>query len=474
MIKVMLSLIPALAVMTFFFGSGTLIQFIISAATALICQAVVAFLRSRPIKRALKDPSGVVTAMLLALTLPQLLPWYLTVMATVFAMIIVRECFGGLGMNLFNPAMSGFIFLVISTPSVFYSTWVSPTPYAVTVATPARAYDVIFNGADPQILIKEIKSLNRKNETEFTATLIGAKAENGAAADASKADDAKNANAAANESKDQANAFASGVADEANDSNKADVSDHQEFGADAKRAADSESAKLLTDGNIDEVTSDLSTADAEAAHTVNTAGTSVSDQDKATYDKSLSEASITFADRLTTDALTGATFLESIKTSRKAGTVETLLAIDFQSPSFMGYAALAIAYFIGGLYLIFAHIIRFQVPLAFLAAVAAVGAIWHHYDPTLSINTVEHLIMGGTMLGAFYIITDPVTTCGTFKGRILLSAFIGILVVVLRINGSYSDSVAFAVMLGNCLAPLMDVLTKRRPFGVGYRPGGLS
>ena len=76
--------------------------------------------------------------------------------------------------------------------------------------------------------------------------------------------------------------------------------------------------------------------------------------------------------------------------------------------------------------------------------------------------------------GAFYIITDPVTTCGTFKGRIILSAIIGLLVIVIRVQGSYSDSVAFAVMLGNCLAPLMDVMTKRRPFGIGYRPGGLD
>ncbi len=86
----------------------------------------------------------------------------------------------------------------------------------------------------------------------------------------------------------------------------------------------------------------------------------------------------------------------------------------------------------------------------------------------------EHLIMGGTMLGAFYIITDPVTTCGTFKGRILLSVIIGMLIVLIRVHGSYSDSVAFAVMLGNCLAPLMDVMPRRRPFGVGYRPGGLN
>ena len=129
---------------------------------------------------------------------------------------------------------------------------------------------------------------------------------------------------------------------------------------------------------------------------------------------------------------------------------------------------------IGGIILIATKVIRFQVPLAFLIALACGGALWHYLDPSACISMIEHLIMGGTMLGAFYIITDPVTTCGTFKGRIILSAIIGLLVIVIRVQGSYSDSVAFAVMLGNCLAPLMDVMTKRRPFGIGYRPGGLD
>lgn len=73
MLIVLGSLIPALAVMTFFFGFGTVIQLIICSATALFCQVLVAMMRSRSIKRSLKDPSGLVTAALLALTWPQLI-----------------------------------------------------------------------------------------------------------------------------------------------------------------------------------------------------------------------------------------------------------------------------------------------------------------------------------------------------------------------------------------------------------------
>ena len=583
MMTVILSLIPAVGVMTYFFGSGTLIQFIIASITAIACQVLTALMRNRRIKHVLRDPSGVVTALLLALTLPPLLPWYFTVMATAFAMLLVRECFGGLGMNIFNPAMSGFIFLVISAPGIFYSTWVSPTPGAMYVATPSRTLDVVFAGADPQVLIKEIKDLNRQNEYEVSHSMAQisqdraqaeAKKQQETAAAASDADADKIKSPVANDQDStEPNNENTSLADEATaaadtDSTEADVATttdtestepevtttadeaavtedtataddvaatedtatakdvaaSQETAAPVQEAAtednaasdeavntqdeaanDAEKAASASEGNetandeskleatsaevqiakANDVAKDVATAKNENAAKV---GQSVHMQDEIIanahntsnelmireQERLQEQATIAIEGRFTADALTGATFLESIKTSRKAETVESVPHVDFTGPSFMAYAWLGGAYVLGGLILIFTGCIRFQVPLAFLGAVAATAAIWHHYDPALSITTVEHLLMGGTMLGAFYIITDPVTTCGTFKGRIILSAFIGVLAVIMRINGSYSDSIAFAVMLGNCLAPLMDVMTKRRPFGIGYRTGGLD
>lgn len=577
MMTVIVSLIPAVGVMTYFFGSGTLIQFIIASITAIACQVLTALMRNRRIKHVLRDPSGVVTALLLALTLPPLLPWYFTVMATAFAMLLVRECFGGLGMNIFNPAMSGFIFLVISAPGIFYSTWVSPTPGAMYVATPSRTLDVVFAGADPQVLIKEIKDLNRQNEYEVSHSMAQISQDRAQAEAQKQQETAAAASAAASSSDadadkikspdangqdstepnnentslaDEATAAADTESTEANvettaytDATEAevttsayeaaatedtahanDVAASQETAAPVQEAAteenDASDEALNTpdevandaakdanaaEGNetaqdeskleatsaevqiakANDVAKDVATAKNENAAKV---GQSVHMQDEIianAHDTSnelmireqerlQEQATIAIEGRFTADALTGATFLESIKTSRKAETVESVPHVDFTGPSFMAYAWLGGAYVLGGLILIFTGCIRFQVPLAFLGAVAATAAIWHHYDPALSITTVEHLLMGGTMLGAFYIITDPVTTCGTFKGRIILSAFIGVLAVIMRINGSYSDSIAFAVMLGNCLAPLMDVMTKRRPFGIGYRTGGLD
>ena len=77
------------------------------------------------------------------------------------------------------------------------------------------------------------------------------------------------------------------------------------------------------------------------------------------------------------------------------------------------------------------------------------------------------------MLCGFYIIPDPVTNAGTAKGRIYCSILAAFLIVILRAFGSYSDTVAFAVMLSNACAPLIDVLTHRRSFGIGYKKGDL-
>lgn len=430
MIIVIVSLLPALGVMTYFFGWGTLLQFLITGITALFCQVLTAFLRSRNLKRALKDPSGLVTALLLALTLPPLLPWYFTVIATCFAMLIVRECFGGLGMNLFNPAMSGFIFLVISVPGIFYTTWITPTPGAMNIATPLKIIEVVIEGKSSEPLLTEIRELNQANAVAFARE----------AAQAAQS-------AAASTSDDKSAALS--------------AKDAEGTETTSSNAAETQPAAAA---QMDDAQSDAETqpdAEAESA-------------DKQTEAGLMATATLRTDDTSGVDVLTGATFLESIKTARKAGNVDEQVKIDFKTPGFVAYAWLTGAYILGGVVLILCHVIRFQVPLFFLIGVAGMGFIWHSLDPGMSINAVEHLLMGGTMLGAFYIVTDPVTTCGTFKGRILLSLIIGMLVIVIRVHGSYSDSVAFAVMLGNCLAPLMDVMTRRRPFGVGYRKGGLD
>ena len=70
-----------------------------------------------------------VTATLLAVSLPPLLPWWLTVMGTLFAIVIVKQLYGGLGYNPFNPAMAGYVLLLVSFP-VYMTQWLPPAPLA--------------------------------------------------------------------------------------------------------------------------------------------------------------------------------------------------------------------------------------------------------------------------------------------------------------------------------------------------------
>jgi electron transport complex protein RnfD len=76
-----------------------------------------------------------------------------------------------------------------------------------------------------------------------------------------------------------------------------------------------------------------------------------------------------------------------------------------------------------------------------------------------------HLFSGATMLGAFFIATDPVTASTTNKGRLVYGVLIGLLVWLIRSFGGYPDGVAFAVLLANITVPLIDYYTQPRVYG---------
>jgi electron transport complex protein RnfD len=75
-----------------------------------------------------------------------------------------------------------------------------------------------------------------------------------------------------------------------------------------------------------------------------------------------------------------------------------------------------------------------------------------------------HFTHGATMLGAFFVATDPVTCPTTARGRVLFGILVGVLIYVIRSWAAYPDGVAFAVLLGNAAAPLIDqLLPERQP-----------
>ncbi|MDH5592538.1 MAG: RnfABCDGE type electron transport complex subunit D, partial [Gammaproteobacteria bacterium] len=85
--------------------------------------------------------------------------------------------------------------------------------------------------------------------------------------------------------------------------------------------------------------------------------------------------------------------------------------------------------------------------------------------PEITGSPLFHLLSGGTMLGAFFIATDPITAATTIKGRLVFGVGVGLLTYIIRVWGGYPDGIAFAVLLMNMLVPLIDYYTQPRVYG---------
>lgn len=125
MLRVMAALIPAIICYTWFFGWGLVINGIIAVITAVASEALMLKLRQRPLRPFLGDGSAALTGMLLAFCIPPLAPWWITVLGVAFALIVGKHLYGGLGYNPFNPAMVGYVMLLISFPLEMTS-WMPP------------------------------------------------------------------------------------------------------------------------------------------------------------------------------------------------------------------------------------------------------------------------------------------------------------------------------------------------------------
>lgn len=147
---VILALVPAIAFSVYHFGWDSLMTIVIAAASCLGTEYLIKKMRNREVT----DTSALLTGILLAMTLPPGLHIGFVVLGSVFAIAIGKEVFGGLGYNIFNPALLGRAFLQASFP-VRMTTWEIPQHYvadAKTFATPLGGYkfgeSVIQNTGD--------------------------------------------------------------------------------------------------------------------------------------------------------------------------------------------------------------------------------------------------------------------------------------------------------------------------------------
>jgi electron transport complex protein RnfD len=167
------------------------------------------------------------------------------------------------------------------------------------------------------------------------------------------------------------------------------------------------------------------------------------------------------------DAMAMATPLDTMRTQFGMG--RSLDEIH-NSPLFgavagKGWQWVNLGYLLGGLWMVKRNVVAWQIPLGFLAALTLMSLASYLADPGGYPTPLFHLFSGATMLGAFFIATDPVSASTTPKGRLIYGALIGTLVFVIRSWGGFPDGVAFAVLLLNLAAPTIDHFTRPRVYG---------
>src|SRR5690554_730225 len=179
------------------------------------------------------------------------------------------------------------------------------------------------------------------------------------------------------------------------------------------------------------------------------------------------------------DGWTMATPLDEYKHKIATHTSEEVLVHPTFGDGFArGWEWVNAAFLAGGLVLIGLRIITWHIPAAFLGALIVMSlAFGSNADEFAPLPL--HLLAGGTMLGAFFIATDPVSAATSHQGKLIYGAGIGILVYLIRSWGNYPDAVAFSVLLMNFAVPFIDHYTPPRTYGHhkarrGFSGGGRS
>ena len=142
----------------------------------------------------------------------------------------------------------------------------------------------------------------------------------------------------------------------------------------------------------------------------------------------------------------------------------------FASGSETAWQIVNISYLLGGLFLLYKKIISWHIPLAVITTIIVLSATFYTPDSIAIYGTPYlHLFGSATMIGVFFIATDPVSAATTRPGKLIYGIIIGTSIYSIRVWGNYLDSIAFAVLLGNFCAPLLDQHCRPRIFGHGLR-----
>ena len=164
------------------------------------------------------------------------------------------------------------------------------------------------------------------------------------------------------------------------------------------------------------------------------------------------------------DAFTSATPLDEMR-HRGGLTTEEVWRTSDVLANVGAWHAVSAAYVMGGIFLLYRKVFTWHTPAAFLLSLGGLATLFYLIAPDQYPDPFFHLTVGGTMLGAFFIATDPVSSATSNKGKIWFGVGIGVLIYIIRSWGNYPDAVAFSILLMNLAAPFLDQYTQPRSYG---------
>lgn len=301
---VIIALVPASVVSVLFYGWAALLVFAVSIASCMLVEWVITkYLMKKP--STVGDLSAVVTGLLLAMNLPATTPWWIILIGAIVAIGVAKMSFGGLGQNIFNPAITARVFLLISFPS-YMTNWTATEGF---ISRP----DAV-TGATPLGVIKE----------------------------------------------------------------------------------------AINSGS-------------------------------------------TIPEYLAANNLTSVTFLQDMGAS-------------------LGELS-SIALLLGFVYLLIRKVVKAWIPLSIFATVAVISGIFSLVNPDIYTGPVFNIFTGGMVLGACFMATDYVTSPMSTLGGIIYGIGIGVIVMMIRYFGSYPEGMSFAILIMNCVVPLLNIWFHQKKYG---------
>ena len=169
---VVIALLPAVIVSVVFYGLGEIVVLGTSVVSCILVEYLITkFLLKKP--STVCDYSAVVTGILLALNLPYTTPWWVVFIGALFAVGVVKMTFGGLGQNIFNPAIAGRVFLLVSFPA-YMTNWQMPGElFGVVAVSGATPLGLINEGIMNGQTVPEIMSANGLSYSQMLFANIG-------------------------------------------------------------------------------------------------------------------------------------------------------------------------------------------------------------------------------------------------------------------------------------------------------------